>query len=533
MIFFINSIMQANKSGIEFAQLKRIELFNDHNEDYRLVVRDWDPKLHPVTRAAGVPDSQLINMFEYFQNAMVVPEQPVHLADLDFGVLNTHADQEANRFLVYNANNQLVARVNFTGDDQVVTSTELFDGFGNLYRVDYYDTRGFRTLEQWYTPDNKIGTEAWLDVNGVPVVEKFYRTDNTGELAPTGWRLTDRNDGKVYMFDTIEELTLQFLNDLNAEYWSQEHPNVFVLDRGHVADWGLLHLDRPAYTVNHLHNAHASGQDPMAPIVNNNYEFTLNAINGYDAIVLSTHKQSADVDKRYHPTAKLFTIPVGVVPDRLLNAPRVPETERTFGKMVVFARIAPEKQLDQLTQAFAQVHDAVPEATLDLYGYADNSNNYAAKRAVQKVIDEHDLGDAVTFKGYTTDVDTAENDGMLYGLTSNMEGFNLAIMEAIAHGLIPVTYDVNYGPNEITEDHVNGRVVPYGDIDAFAQAVIEILQNPDLAQQYSTAAYDSAERYSEANVWQAWRALIDDADAIWPAKLAAARMTTVPAKGDN
>ncbi len=106
-------------------------------------------------------------------------------------------------------------------------------------------------------------------------------------------------------------------------------------------------------------------------------------------------------------------------------------------------------------------------------------------------------------------------------------------MEAIAHGLIPITYDVNYGPNEITQDHVNGRVVPYGDIDAFAQAAIEILQDPDLAQRYSTAAYASAERYSEANVWQAWRALLDDADQLWPAKLAAARLDGTAAKGDK
>ena len=46
-----------------------------------------------------------------------------------------------------------------------------------------------------------------------------------------------------------------------------------------------------------------------------------------------------------------------------------------------------------------------------------------------------------------------------------MEGFNLAIMEAISHGLIAFSYDVNYGPNEIVEDDVNGNVVPYEDYE--------------------------------------------------------------------
>ena len=94
-------------------------------------------------------------------------------------------------------------------------------------------------------------------------------------------------------------------------------------------------------------------------------------------------------------------------------------------------------------------------------------------------------------------------------------------MEGIAHGLISFTYDVNYGPNEIVENDVNGNVVPYGDYKAMAQAIIKVLQDQQLAQRYSTGAYTSAERYSEKQVWQAWQALLDDAQASWPAKLRA------------
>ena len=53
------------------------------------------------------------------------------------------------------------------------------------------------------------------------------------------------------------------------------------------------------------------------------------------------------------------------------------------------------------------------------------------------------------------------------------------------------------------------------------EAMLKVLRDPELAQQYSTGAYDSSERYSEENVWQAWRSLLDDAERVWPAKLAA------------
>ncbi|KRN32752.1 glycosyltransferase [Lactobacillus selangorensis] len=517
--------MQANKSGIEHAEIKRLRLFNHHNTDVRMIFRDWNPSLHIATAAAGIEDRQVLNMFDYFQDTLAMPQQALHVDDISFGVPHVRYEDDAaqNRYLVTAQNGQLVARVNYRGADRQVWSTELFDGYNNLYRVDNYDARGFKTLVQYYTPDNKVGTEAWLDRQGQVVLETFHKYDMQQEWQQAGWRLRDRRDGKTYQFDTIEHLTLHFLDDVNAEFWSNERPNVFILDRAHIADWGFLHLKKPAYTAFHLHNSQAgNAQEPLHSILNNNYEFSMNAIDGYDCVISATQRQTNDVEARFHPHTKLFTIPVGIVPDSLLNAPRIPVKDRQFGKMVVFARVAWEKHLDDLCRAIAIVKKAVPEVSLDIYGYADSSDNYRARRAVEAVIKENQLEDTVTLKGYTTNIDEIENQAMMYGLTSRMEGFNLAIMEAISHGLISFSYDVNYGPNEIVQDGVNGNVVPYEDYQEMARDIIKVLKNPQLAQKYSTGAYDSSERYSEANVWQDWTNLLADAKRVWPAKLAAA-----------
>ncbi len=526
MNFFINATMPDHKSGIEHAQLKRLMLFNDHQTDSRIVLREWDPIAHLNANAAGISDEQLINMFDYFQEATAVQAKPVSVGDIDFGVFNTNViDDPANkRFLVTDPAGKLVARVNYDANDaQRVRSTELFDGFGNLYQVAHYDSRGFVSLIQWYTPDNKIGTETWLTPTGRVALETFNKHTMThnNDLIKTGWRLIEA-DGTVMQFDTIEELTLHFFDRLNDDFWSAEMPNVFILDRAHLGDWGLLHLKKPAYTVMHLHNSHAGdAQDPMHSMVNNHYEFALNTLDQFDAVVSATHKQTHDLQLRFAPKTHLFTIPVGVVPERLLNAPRVPVAARTFGKVIAFARIAWEKHLDDLVRAVGIVKREFPEVTLDLYGYADPTNDYKARKAVENAIAEYGLGDAVQLKGYTTDIDAVENEAMMYGLTSRMEGFNLAIMEAISHGLISFSYDVNYGPNEIVQDGVNGNVVAYEDYQALADAMLQVLRDPELAQRYSTGAYASAARYSEANVWAAWRELLDDAKATWPAKLAA------------
>lgn len=277
MIFHINATMPEQKSGIEHAEIQRFMLFKKNHITQKLVLRDWDPECHRQTRAAGIDDDDLINMFDYFQKTTIVATQLLTVKDLDFGVAGLVFNDEPQnaRYLVVDNNQMLVARVNYVNSEkQRVKSVELFDGFGNLYRVDHYDARGFKSLQQWYTPDNKIESETWLDVHGQPVLESFFKTtkavNHQSELTRTNWHLTF-ND-KSYDFDTIEDLTIHFLDAINQTFFSASEPNIFILDRSHLADYGLLHLKNPAYTVLHLHNSHAGdAQEPMQSILNNNY----------------------------------------------------------------------------------------------------------------------------------------------------------------------------------------------------------------------------------------------------------------------
>ena len=84
-------------------------------------------------------------------------------------------------------------------------------------------------------------------------------------------------------------------------------------------------------------------------------------------------------------------------------------------------------------------------------------------------------------------------------------------MEAISHGVVGVTYDVNYGPNDIIQDGKNGYVVDFNDWHAIADRMLELFKNPQLMQKMSDGAYESANRYSPDSVWQNWNKLLTDA----------------------
>lgn len=509
MLYFVNFGMPDHKSGIEHAELKRLQLFEDHQLPCKIIARDWNRTLHMTANAAGVDDDHLLGMFDYYQHTEKVVSKHLTVADLDFGLQNltTQDESEKHRYIVKRKNGAMVARVNY--DDQhgrQVVSTEMFDGYGNLYCVNFYDSRGFKSLIQWYSPDNKIDNEEWVTPDGKTVIRDYYKKDVHGKLTKTGWWLSD-HQGIIHQFATIDRLFEFFLNQVNGE-----GGNIFILDRSLLADDALTRLKKPAYTVMHLHNSQAGdAQNPLHSILNNNYEYALNNINKYSAIVSATQRQTDDVIARFHPTSKTFTIPVGIVPDKVLQAPRITEAKRTFGKVVAVARVAPEKRLDHLVRAINEVHKQVPEVTLDIYGYYDPTNKYEAKRKVEDLTKKYHLEGIVNLKGYTNDVASVYNDAQIFGLTSVMEGFDLAIMEAISHGVVGVTYDVNYGPNDIIQDGKNGYVVDFNDWHAIADRMLKLFKNPQLMQKMSDGAYESANRYSPDSVWQNWNKLLTDA----------------------
>ncbi|MCC3237742.1 glycosyl transferase family 1, partial [Pediococcus acidilactici] len=125
MIFFINAQMPEQKSGIEHAELKRLELFNKMKVDCRLILRDWSADTHRLTQAVGIDDQQLINMFDYYQQALQVQRHIVHPDDLDFGVADVELqyEPENQRYLVVTPAQELVARINVAGDEERVVST--------------------------------------------------------------------------------------------------------------------------------------------------------------------------------------------------------------------------------------------------------------------------------------------------------------------------------------------------------------------------------------------------------------------------
>lgn len=85
----------------------------------------------------------------------------------------------------------------------------------------------------------------------------------------------------------------------------------------------------------------------------------------------------------------------------------------------------------------------------------------------------------------------------------------MVMIEAMACGLPVVTFDFKCGPRDIIKDEENGLIVPDGDIQALADAMMRLMSNESLRQTMSVEARKVTETYSEDAVMRKWVSLFE------------------------
>ncbi len=104
------------------------------------------------------------------------------------------------------------------------------------------------------------------------------------------------------------------------------------------------------------------------------------------------------------------------------------------------------------------------------------------------------LEEHFVFLGEREDVPRLLAGADVFVLPSRQEGLPLALMEAVCSGLPVVATEVGELPNLLTNG-VDARVVPAEQPELLAEAIVELVQHPELRTRLSTAALGLAERF--------------------------------------
>ena len=171
-------------------------------------------------------------------------------------------------------------------------------------------------------------------------------------------------------------------------------------------------------------------------------------------------------------------------------------------------RLSFEKGVDVLVRAWPGVRAAVPGARLTLVGDGPE------RPALDGLIRDLDLGDAVTLAGAMADPSVELRRSSLFVLPSREEGMSVALLEAMALG-IPLVASAIPGNRALIEPGAHGRLAPPDDPAALAAAIVAHHLDP-AAPALARAARARAEAdYSIAAVARRHVALFERVIAGW------------------
>jgi glycosyltransferase involved in cell wall biosynthesis len=139
----------------------------------------------------------------------------------------------------------------------------------------------------------------------------------------------------------------------------------------------------------------------------------------------------------------------------------------TEPRLLCIGRLIPVKGHLVLLRALAQARGRVPGLTLDIAGQGP------LEPALKAYAGELGLSDTVRFRGFVSPIQTAIENAAAVVVPSLGEGFGMVALEAMERGRAVIASDVG-GLPEIVADWETGLVVPAGDAEALADAMVAL-----------------------------------------------------------
>lgn len=175
------------------------------------------------------------------------------------------------------------------------------------------------------------------------------------------------------------------------------------------------------------------------------------------------------------------------------------DAERLWGdceqRIITVGSMKQEKNQALLLRAFAQL-GGHPKAKLMILGEGQ------LRPALEQLAAQLGVADRVLMPGFAIDPWPYLASADLFVLSSDYEGFGIALAEAMYAGLRVVSTDCMSGPSEMLDSGRYGRLVPCRDAAALAEAIEKALAEPAKpermrARAISMAGQNMIARYSE------------------------------------
>ena len=166
-------------------------------------------------------------------------------------------------------------------------------------------------------------------------------------------------------------------------------------------------------------------------------------------------------------------------------------------QILLLARLMPQKRIDLMIEVWAKLAKEFPEWSVKVLGEG------MLRPQLEEKIRTLGLQESFLLPGEVKDVTDELQASDILCLTSEYEGFGIVLIEAMAKG-IPVIAFEYVGVHDIINNNVDGFIVPFGDVDAYAQKLKQLMTDKDLYERFVTEALTSVHKFDKDNIMRKW-----------------------------
>lgn len=487
MNYFISENAFEFNSGTEFSQAARTSMYNSFGNLTLFVTRNYTPVFHRTIKTLGLNDHQVLNMYDFFQEATRVSRvkqnlrESVTIPKKRYVIESPNPDQS----LILNEG-RTVAKVNvMPATVALMGNVEYFDRFDHIVARDEWDYRGFKSSTAYFHPNGEVSLQKFYTPVGKVVLE-ITHMNVQGHLMPTMYKLINYC-GANYRFNTENELFTFFMNEQ-----LKQNPGTIILERASMLNT-IQGIKSTKGKYFYLHSSHTNLKGQLLTTL---VELMRGEL-GFTGIIVATKQQQQDMQP-------LTTLPVLAAPDTIVKENKTNLLANCKShKILVLGRIAKEKQPQDALHILKSVQASVADATLEFRGY---STDRQLLNELDLLIEQLGLKNTVTFGNYVVGkmLDDVIEEAQVLLSTVPTEGNGMQNIEAMSHGLPVIAYNVNYGPNTYMS---NEQLVPIGNYNQAANRIVSLFQDDKQWQEASILASQQAQLFTKDSVYKQWQDL--------------------------